>query len=361
MAENPRAKPWLNAATIAAYTVLLLELGLRLSGLDYRALGPLLYYMAEDKAVHQLSPNPEKLYGLKPGAHAVFGGDRAVTVNSLGLRGKPRDAAKAPGATRVIIVGCSNLYGAAVSDGQTLPDYLEQVLNENFKGKFEVWNAGVSGHNLRQESAAAAELLKYNPDLLIVQYGHQGRRAFLLGASYRQFFSKNPALYRENLKFFPGAGTGAGMWLIKHSALFRTALALLSGSNSPLRLNPFYDDEQGNQAAFAAFAVQTGGKVPLLLMPLLTLQPFPAPGAGVLDLSTYAPANAPRGYYAVHPSSDVYRHQAYIAAKQLSVIYPRMFTPRGRFTVPDYPVRAKRRNVPRPTPREGAGPWRIRN
>ncbi|NLO91838.1 MAG: SGNH/GDSL hydrolase family protein [Elusimicrobia bacterium] len=351
----------LSVLAIAAYTFILLEAGLRLSGLDYRALGPLLYYMAEDAPVHEISPNPEKLYGLKPGSHAVFAGGREVSINSLGLRGKERQPEKAPGTTRIIMAGCSNLYGAEVTDGDTLPDYLEQVLNENFEGKFEVWNAGISGHTLRQETASARELLAYKPDLMIVQYGHEGRRAFLLGADYRHFFKANPELYRENLKFFPGAGTRAGLWLASRSAVCRTALALLSARWSPLKMNPYYENEESNRDAFASFARENGGKVPLLLMPLLTLQPFPAPNTGVLDLGAYAPRNAPRGYYAVHPSADVYRHQAYIAAKQLSEIYPALFMPHGAFAVPDYPVAAKHPAVSRPSPRDGIGPWRVRN
>ncbi|MCZ7582515.1 MAG: hypothetical protein M5R36_03815 [Deltaproteobacteria bacterium] len=147
----------------------------------------LLWIQAADMGLHRPSDDPRMLVELIPGAHDVFrpadGPAREVTVNSLGLRDPERTLIKPDGAYRLLIVGSSTTYGAAVSDGDTLSAHLERLLNRRFGGdalRFEVWNGGVSAYTPMQMAALADRLVEEGaaPDVVLFQVHLLGRRAF---------------------------------------------------------------------------------------------------------------------------------------------------------------------------------------
>ena len=102
--------------------------------------------------------------------------------------------------TRIIIVGSSNTYGFEVSDNETYPFQLENYLNENYQGNYEVWNAGISSYMLSQELELSKRVIKnYNPDILIIQLANEGRRFFLEDYDTTVFLNNNKELFHENI------------------------------------------------------------------------------------------------------------------------------------------------------------------
>lgn len=190
---------------------LLLEMVCLVTDVDTKSLRSTLYYQMGDLNVHRVSENPNLLYELRPGSSYSYDrvhpkenkySSRKVSMNSLGFRDPERNKTKSPGAIRIIVFGGSHTYGAFVSDEDTYPQVMERILNENFTGNFEVWNAGVSAYVPSQEVESAKNAVKeFDPDILIFQFHNNGRRAFLPYTKFTGFFKKNQELYLENLPF----------------------------------------------------------------------------------------------------------------------------------------------------------------
>lgn len=184
------------AGVLAA--LMLAEAFVRLTAVDVTVLEPLLYYNWADPDVHVPLVDGRRLYGLKAGASHDYEG-RVVSINSLGFRGAERSATKPADVFRIVVIGGSTTYGASVNDDQTYPAVLQRLLDDGSKGRFEVWNGGVSAYTLSQKVAYAEEVSKrYAPDLLIIEEFNTGRRAFLERGVSGQF-GRNAELYRENL------------------------------------------------------------------------------------------------------------------------------------------------------------------
>ena len=295
------------------------ELAVRITKLDYLLMQPLLYYQDSDLSVQEVSPNPERLYQLKPGATtSTMQYSHSASINGLGFRGTEHAATKPPGVTRIICFGGSTTYGAFVDDNGTFPYYLEKILNRHYRGKFEVWNAGICAYVLSAEVAYARETLqKFEPDILIFQHANQGRRAFHLGAPYAHFFRANPQLYRENLRFMPFPKSEPAFWLLRHSAAYRASVVLANCFLFVRQNNPQYNGDDYNHAAFASFYTEYAGRVPIFILPLKMIQDYPSPqfsemvkktGVPLLELfdQNSLPPNAGSEYYMVHPPAHVY-------------------------------------------------------
>lgn len=160
-----------------------------------------------DVELHRLSEDEALLYELRPGVTATLDGpfgDRDISINDHGFRGPaPRESA-----FRIVALGGSNTFGAAVSDGETWPAALERELAD-----VQVLNLGVCGYMTRQKVALAERLLpELEPDLVLIQVYNQGRR-FVLEGTLDEAFARWPALYGE---FFVG-----GQLLPSRSALLR--------------------------------------------------------------------------------------------------------------------------------------------
>jgi len=321
------------AASLALFTALVFEAGIRWTGLDMVALRPLLYYQNSDPEVHELSTDPALIYRLKPGARTIGrgrDGPLAISVNDLGFRDPPRSARKPAGVFRIFCVGLSHVYGAEVGDRETLPRQLEGLLNRSFRGRFEVWNAGVSAYVALQETAYAREIAaRLAPDLIVVQLDRLGRRAFLLGRPFAQFFRADPRLYLENLVLVPFGHDPFAARLLGASALYRTAVIYL---NYPLMLGRDAGALQGRyveDANLRAVAEFFMGAAPDLPKVMLVFRPYggwdprtPAPPTIELYASRFAPPVLPPEYFRIHPDGHVYRLQAQVIAEELSAWFP---------------------------------------
>lgn len=307
------------------------ELAVRISSIDTLMLKPLLYYQGSDPAAHEPSPNPERIYQLKPGARTrTTEFMKPVSVNSLGFRGTGHPASKTPGTTRVICLGGSTTYGAAVADNETFPYYLEEILNKKYKGKFEVWNAGLCAYVLSGEIAYAREIIaKYDPDILIFQYANIGRRPFLPGMRHSPYFRSNPELFIENLRYIPFPNSPLSLWMLRHSAAYRCAVVLANCFMFMPSNNPQYNSETPNMARFSSFFAENRNRIKIFIMPSKDWHDSPseefkkmlsATGASVLDIFSAGrlPPNASSEYYLTHPPAHVYKWYAEAISGELS-------------------------------------------
>lgn len=303
------------------------EVVVRAVDLDARWLPDLAYYQSVDVAVHQHAGDGLS-YDLAPDARALYrkaddepwGSDpRVISINSLGFRDPARTGRRA---LRVLAVGGSNTYGAAVTDGATWPAQTERAL----KGAgvdAEVWNLGVSGYVTRQKLAMARRALQHDPDLLLFQMSNTGPRNVLLTedldllARYRE----DPSLWRESVIACPPEGTlryalFRSSALVRGLALFRDRRARRKPPGVSFQPpSPELDDRAEEQAAaeFSAFLAELATTHPDVEVALM----FPAEGGGaawlnelalpVLDLHRAEPKPDLPDAEHIHPGEAVYR------------------------------------------------------
>jgi len=287
--------------------------------LDTRLLGKLLYYQNADRDVHIVSEVPGLHYELKPGASAVYKNGRVVKINSLGFRDPPHSRVKPPGTTRIICLGSSNTYGALVQNEQTYPAMLEKLLNSRLKGKYEVWNGGVSAYVLPQNLAAAEKAVReYSPDLLIFQLQNCGRKPFLYSQPFAQFFARDPGLYAENLRFSPERLPG----FLRRFRLSKAALYLVNAGSAWRDPARYSEDiclrtRDGHAREFAKFRDNNRGKVRLAFL----LDPsggandpshadLSGLGIPTIDLHQRLPPGCGPEYRDIHPPAHVYQWYA---------------------------------------------------
>jgi lysophospholipase L1-like esterase len=122
-------------------------------------------------AIHQKSSIPGLDYELRPGAKTAHNGVD-ISINSLGMRGQEIKLQKAPGQIRILAVGDSFTFGYGVSDRDTFPEELNQLLKKNFPSQdIQVLNLGVSGYGSADEALVIKhKAAAYSPDLVIIGY-----------------------------------------------------------------------------------------------------------------------------------------------------------------------------------------------
>jgi hypothetical protein len=131
------------------------------------------------------------------------------------------------------------MYGADVSDEETIPAALERRLNAwkassgGSARRFEAWNFGTHAYVLSQAAhRARRELVALDPDLILVQLHNTGPRGFFLEAgadplSTLDRFAMDPHVLEEN---FPPPVPMPGSLhslALRHSAAYRLAAAYL--------------------------------------------------------------------------------------------------------------------------------------
>jgi len=117
-----------------------------------------------------------------------------VNVNGFGLRGT--DIFQKQNDTyRIFMVGGSTTFGSkAPSDNDTIPKYLENILNSKYDKKFEVVNAGIGGASSYTEiNLINDRLLDLEPDMIIVYDGWND-----LQNNYIPFDVKNASYSLDN-------------------------------------------------------------------------------------------------------------------------------------------------------------------
>jgi hypothetical protein len=112
--------------------------------------------------------SPTRGWALKPGVRdlQVFG-DKLLSSNSRGLRGRREYADEKPaGVTRVLVFGDSFTFGEGVSDDETYAHVLEELLPG-----VEVLNFGVHGYGHDQMLLYLEdEAARYHPDVVILGF-----------------------------------------------------------------------------------------------------------------------------------------------------------------------------------------------
>ncbi len=336
MTENTTSStgsaPWRLAILLVLECVVLLALAegyLAWSGLDTRILGGLIYFQGVDVEAHRPSENTVLHYELNPGASVVFASTRTVTVNALGFRDPPRAAAKPAGVKRIICLGSSNTYGALVNGGQTYPAQLERLLNARGRGRYEAWNTGTCTYMIPQNLEIAARALReYSPDLLLFQLNNSGRRAFLLGKPFKQYFDRDPGLYLENLRYaWPRQLNFLRRWRLFRAVVFYMNRVSLNKKDPAYDWNKTSELLPSDVAAFREFYEANKAKVRMavLVVPVpgnKLEHAFDGTGIPVIRLAEKLPAKHDPEFDKIHPAGYVYRWYAEKIAAELPRLLP---------------------------------------
>lgn len=119
------------------------------------------------RPIYRKSANSYLRYELIPSAKSGN-----ISVNSDGFRGPEYPIVKPDNTFRIIMLGDSKTFSFMLPQTDTLAIQLEALLNQNSQSlHYEVLNFGVEGYNTLQElEQLKTKGLKYNPDLIILNY-----------------------------------------------------------------------------------------------------------------------------------------------------------------------------------------------
>jgi|GEM_PF-747619 len=113
---------------------------------------------------------PEPLHVVTDGPHLYALNPRHPDVSGQGTRDDEVAVPKPAGVFRVLVLGDSLAYGAAVPPDRTFPNRLEALLREKYPGA-EVVNAGVSGYTAYNElQYYLARGREFGADVVVVAF-----------------------------------------------------------------------------------------------------------------------------------------------------------------------------------------------
>ena len=136
--------------------------------------------------IHTLKPNFKGSLPIGVVTADAWQGKNAywhMQTNSQQFRSMEEIKPRQPGVFRIICLGDSVTMGLEVDDQYTYPAQLQPIINWALNGriKVEVINAGVWGYSSRQGLVYLDQrLLKYDPDLVILEFGINDSRSALL-------------------------------------------------------------------------------------------------------------------------------------------------------------------------------------
>jgi len=145
--------------------------------------------------IMRMQANPHRGWEMVPGEdHYTY--HHLVRVNSHGLRG-PEIGAKAEGTTRVLVLGDSLVYGQGVGEDETLPHYLEVLLEERKPGSdWEVINGGHRAYATHQELALLEELgSELHPDVVVCLWYWNDTMERDVEATYERWKDREPVAF----------------------------------------------------------------------------------------------------------------------------------------------------------------------
>jgi hypothetical protein len=297
-----------------------------------RLVEPLIPRQGSDVEVHRQSAVSTLVYEMVPGGRLVDrsperweSSPRTVTINSLGFRDEEFQANGPHDGIRIICIGDSNTYGAAVSDEETWPRRLEETLLSEHGAATDVWNLGVSGYGIQQKLLLARRALReFAPDLLIIELYNTGIRYAPVGVRAAELFDANPDLWPEFVASAPDPADAIGTSLWRAWAGFRLVGIVrdrLLASRNPgariadlgapldaagrIQFQRFLSTETGG---IPVFALITPAGFPSALLPEESLQ--------VIDLSALEQPFGDEGRH-IHPGARVYRWYAQVIAGEL--------------------------------------------
>jgi len=252
-----------------------------------------------------------------------------VTVNNLGLRDPLRSIKKAPGVFRIIILGSSTTYGAAVNDNETLPVYLEKILNgEAPPGrKYEVWNAGVSAYTPMQMAALGRRLIGWGcePDVMLFQIHLMGPRAFLWRSVDVRDFGLDHSLFAEHF-YTPRWLGGVAASLSARSRLILLLMSYYNRVIGAAKRKKLLDEIclAHHQRALRQFVRDFGGRIHLAALnmpctnPADNFEPLRAAGPASLPVwCIYSDPNDPNALL-LHPPPYIYEAWARQTGRMLN-------------------------------------------
>lgn len=319
---------------VVAVTLLLLEIGLRATGVHRALVGAALYYQTFDLPVHRTSADRELRYELSPGASHDFDdgtGRWSVHVDRFGARGRERAEPRPYGTFRIVMLGGSTTYGFKTLDDETLPARLEQVLAAHapvFRS-FEVLNFGRCAYVMTQvERLGESVLATYTPDLLVVQVYNAGRRPFLAGPGFAPVdftpWLDDDDTILENFDAPPGVPRALHASLVRRVVTWRTAAALWRRWTAPkygMNAASDYADLLGRRAAARLVEAARAKHVPIVFVTLPgTRTPPSMIGDGLREadlIRLHQPGREP-AFYDVHPPPAVLAEWATSLADELA-------------------------------------------
>jgi len=132
-------------------------------------------------------------------------------------RARPFLADKPPDARRLFCLGASTVFGDKLPEVEAFPSLLGAKLADRAKDvRFEVINLGQNGAAVSDLLLLAREVVRYDPDLLLVYAGHNEFQRYL----------------QEMIETGPQSWSGSGgRWIIEHSACARLFRSLFSGGD----------------------------------------------------------------------------------------------------------------------------------
>ncbi len=159
--------------------LVLCEVGLRVSDIDFPK--PLIGVGHRTVELGLFEPHSTRFWRLTPSC-------AQTEVNAQGFRGPDLYEKKTNNAYKIFCLGNSCTFGVGCPYESTYPARLQQMFDTAFgQGTVEVINAGVPGYSSLQELRYLKEnILGFDPDMLIVQYGENDGEG---GNNHRQSFS----------------------------------------------------------------------------------------------------------------------------------------------------------------------------
>ena len=118
-------------------------------------------YLFDAETGHRLKPNQQ-----------AFTHDKAVSINSRGIRDSEYERNPDGQTTRVLALGDSQTFGNGIAQSETWPKQLERKLNEVAgAGSYEVLNAGLPSTDTWQHEILLQRLMAtYDPDIVILAF-----------------------------------------------------------------------------------------------------------------------------------------------------------------------------------------------
>ena len=167
------------------------EVAVRRTRSDESVMTSVLLFQQSNREVHRVADDWFLHYDLRPGAHldniGYWGNRYHMNIDEFGARAPAHSGAKGAGVFRILCFGGSTMYGADVSDEETIPASMERRLNDESAApgappsprRFEAWNFGTHAYVLSQAAhRARTELAARDPDLILVQLHNVGARDF---------------------------------------------------------------------------------------------------------------------------------------------------------------------------------------
>ena len=153
-----------------------------------------------------------------------------VKINALGLRGEELSPKK-EGLRRVLALGDSLIYGQGVADDETVPAYLEDILNDSKGGSgeqtpiaWDVVNAGHRAYDTGQELGLLKELGgAIEPDVVIVFWFWNDVHERDIAGTFERLSASGPIFFDTGNHL-----EGLDLWVWKGKELLRRSALLMT-------------------------------------------------------------------------------------------------------------------------------------